>query len=808
MLKHYFIISWRNILHNKFYTIILVSGLAVGIASALLLGLYTWKELSYDDFHAKKERIYLVGVSEKEGEKETTGGWTTPPTGPALKTYFPQIEETVRLCLWFDDVVVNNGEKYYSEKNIIGADSSVFDVFTIPFISGNPRTALVRPNTIVITKEIAEKYFGNQDPLGKTLHFEHFFADCEVTGVVQDLPANSHFNMDILVSLASFKTINFDFNHWGNHTFSTYVLLDEKAQPQEIESALPQFVKTNLNPYLIKRFNKSYDEVYQAGDHYALFLMPLKDVHLSTMLFDNREGKRMLTYALGIIALVIITLISINYTNLATVLTFARAKEVGIRKATGSQSKMLFKQFLIESVMTALFGLFAALGIVEITLPFFNSLTNQHLAVEYNNAWIVLILLGFAVTLGLVSGIYPAYTFSSFNPIRALKGNVLIKKNNAWLRNSLVIFQFTVCIIMIVSTLAVYKQLTFMTSKNTGFASDQVLVLKRAEGLKENKAEFKNELLKHPGISSVSYTETTPARNFNGHGQHFSGTPADDIKIIFPLVADEDILETLDLKIVAGHTFKDQKSKLNKALLNEAAVRMLNFKNPLEQTIDKGTLGSTDVDVIGIVQDFHFKSFHFEIEPLVIYPLDVENDPTHRATYVLVRMNGNDISATLTAIEDTWKKFTVNYPFEYSFLDEDFNRLFEREIIMTKVYSIFSVISISIACLGLLGLASYFANKRTKEIGIRKIVGASPIDIARILSRDFLHWIVIASLIGSFLSWYIMNQWLQNFAYKTDLDWWIFAIAAGCMILISLTTMSWHMYKAATRNPVETLRYE
>lgn len=808
MIRHYLLISWRNILHNKFYTVILVLGLAVGISSALLLGMYTWGELTYDNFHEKKERIYLVGVQQKEGDEEDVGGWTTPPTGPALKEFFKEIEATARLCMWLGEVLVSRNGNKYAEDHIVGADSSVFQIFTFPFVSGDPRTALREPNSVVITEEIAKKYFGNEDPLGQILHFESFFSECKVTGVIRSLPANSHIDVEILLSLSSFKTINFDFGHWSNHTFSTYVLLDEKSTPDKIESRMQQFVQKNLDPYLIQRYQKSYNDMYRNGDYYSLFLMPLKDVHLSTMLFENREGKRMLTYALGIIALIIIVLVAINYTNLATVLTFSRAKEVGIRKVTGSRSESLFKQFIIESVLTVFIGLFIALGLIEIMLPFFNALTQKHLTLDYSNPLTVMGLIGFAATLGIVSGLYPALTFSSFNPIRALKGNTIVKGNSSWLRNSLVIFQFTICIIMIVSTLVVYRQLDFMTNKNVGFSKDQIVVIKRPGVLKTNKTVFKNELLTNAGVMSVSYSGTTPGRHFDGHGQHFAGSPLQEWHTIFPLVADEDIFETLGLKLKMGKEFKGEKIINNKAILNEAAVRVLNLKNPLDETIDKGTLGERDVDVIGVVKDFHFQSFHYTIEPLVIYPLDIENDAQHRAAFVLVKVNGKNISETLGYIQSTWKKFAPEYPFEYSFLDQDFNKMFESETTTVKVYTVFSFISLSIACLGLLGLASFFASKRTKEIGIRKIVGASFFNIASILSYNFLKWIIIAIALGSVSSWYLMNQWLQNFVYKTDLNWWIFLIAGICVLSISFVTVGWHLYKAATRNPIETLRYE
>lgn len=808
MLKHYLTISTRNIFRNKFYSVILVFGLAVGIASTLLLGMYVLNELSYDDFHTKKDRIFLVGVDSKEGEEEGQYGWTTPPTGPAMEKFFPEIETTTRLCFWYDDLVVSKDDKQFPEKNVIGADSTIFDVFTIPLVAGEPRSALTEPNSVVISESIAKKYFGEVNPLGQTLHFESFFSESKITGVMKDYPDNGHFKIDILFSLSSLKTIQFDFDGWLNHTFSTYALLQPNVSPKQIDSKMPQFIESNLGPYLMKKYQKSYDEMYQGGDYYKMFLMPLKDVHLSTMIFENREGKRLLTYALGVIGLIIVVLVCINYTNLATVLSLSRAREVGIRKATGSRSSSLFYQFLVESILLAFIGLFAGLVLVEFCLPFFNVLTGQSLHLNYSDPSVIATLIIFTVAIGLLSGFYPALTFASFNPIHALKGNTSIKGNRQWVRNGLVVFQFSTCIIMIVSTIVVYKQLSFMTDKNVGFSKEQVLVIKRPDGLGKNKTAFKNELLKNTHIKSVSFTQTTPGRSFDGHGQHFAGTPSDQVHTIYPLVADEDILQTLDLKLKEGKEFKDRKTDRPFAILNETAVRKLNLENPVGQRIDRGTLGNDTVEIIGVVKDFNFQSFHYAIEPLVIYSLDVENDRQHRATFILVKVDGDNIPSMIQYVEEKWKGFTNRYPFEYSFMDEDFNRMFERERTMAMVYTIFSAISISIACLGLLGLASFFASKRTKEIGIRKIVGASITNISLLLCKDFARLMFISIVVGSIISGYIMHQWLQNFVYQTEINWWIYTLAGLSTLGIALLTVSWHIYRASTRNPVETLRYE
>jgi putative ABC transport system permease protein len=807
MLRHYILTSWRNISRHKFYSIILICGLAVGMASATLLGAYTWRELTVDSFHQKKDRIFLLANSSKDGATEETGGWTQPPAGPAMQQYFPEVESFARMCTWFDEVIINVDDKKFVENGLKGADSSIFNLFTIPFVSGDQKTALKQPNSIVITQSAAKKYFGDSEPMGQTLSFDSFIGTCIVTGVVKDYPDNSHFDFEILVSLSTWKVIEFGFDHWMNHTFVTYVLLNEHSNVSEVNAKMEDFTRANLNPFFIKRYQKTYDELYKNGDYYKLSLVPLNEVHLSTLLYENQEGKKLMVYALGIIAGIILLLVCINYINLATVLSFGRAKEAGIRKVAGSRSRSLFRQFITESIIMAFIGLIICIGLIEITLPLFNALTEVRLTIDYSNPVIVGGLVLFAITIGTLSGFFPAITFASFTPIRALKGNITAQGSRSWMRNGLIIFQFTVCIVMITSTIIVYKQLSYMTNKNTGFSKDQVLVIKRAEGLKTNKTVFKNELLKQSDIKNVSYSQTIPGRQFDGQGQHFAGTPENEFPVVFPLIADKDIFETLGFEILRGKNFSDVDVDNPKAILNEAAVEKLNLTDPFSAVIDKGTMNKP-VSVIGIVKDFNFRSFQFKVEPLVILPLNVDNDPQHRAQYILVKIDGSGIKSTLSSIESQWKQFAGNYPFEYSFLDDDFNHLFENEQRMAKVYSLFSLIAISIACLGLLGLMSYFANRRSKEIGIRKIVGASIPNIISLLSRDFVKLLVVSVAIGCTTAWYLANEWIGKFAYQTELTWWIFALAGGLMFVITVTVVGWQLYRAASVNPVETLRYE
>ncbi|WP_346758653.1 ABC transporter permease [Agaribacillus aureus] len=806
MIQHYLIIAWRHLTGNRFFTLINIAGFAIGIACALLLGLYSWHETHYDGFHKKKDNIFLVGVKGKSAEDEWEVGWTTPPVGPALLDYYPEVEAFTRLCLWFDEVMVTSNDKKVVETGLLGADSSIFNIFTIPFIEGNPATALTQPNAIVITQSAAKKYFGDQRALGKTLNFDHFFGECKVTGIVEDYPDNSHFDFEILLSLSSFQAINFNFDDsWGNHTFVTYVLMHEQVDPMRVANRFDEFLKDRYEPYLVKTYEKTYDEMYQGGDYYSLFLEPIDQVHLSTLVFENREGKKLQTYALGIIGLVILLLAAINYVNLSTAVSSNRAKEIGIRKTVGSGQWSVVKQFITESILITLAGLVLGILLLDLMMPYFNQIAGQDLSFDFTNLTTLAGLIAFAILIGLLGGFYPALVISSFKPI-----SIIRRKNGGRgkvvFRNILVVFQFAICIVMIISTILVYKQLNFMRNLNLGFDTEQVLVIRRPGLLDKNQEVFKQALLKRADVMSVSYTNTIPGRHFNGHGQHFQGSPIDDIPTIYPLVADVDILGTLDLQVVQGTSFDPAHPDRKVALLNEAAVSQLQLEDPLRMIIDKGTMGDEPHTVIGVVRDFHFNSFHHEVKPLVIFPLaDLQN---HRFDYILIKINSDNMQRTLQQIEESWQRLSNHDPFDYTFLDLDFKRLFDRERITAQVYTVFSLISVFIASLGLMGLISYFTFKRTKEIGIRKIVGASTGHIILLLSKDISKWMLISFVIGMPLAWYLMQKWIQDFAYRTAFSWWILGLAGGIVVIIALLTISFQTIKAALANPVDALKNE
>ncbi len=791
MIGNYLKLALRNFRKNWSYSIINVSGFAIGIAATTLLLMYTWSELTFDDFHERKEQIYLVGVSQKEGANEHTGGWTTPPIGPALKEYFPQIQTTARVCLWYDEVITKREDKQYVENHVVGADSTFFNVFTADFISGNPDEALAAPNSVVITESIAKKYFGEKNPIGQTMLFESFFSECTITGVIKDWPEYSHLNIDILFSLSSLKNINFNFQNWENHTFVTYALLNKHTKPDLLEAKFPEFLSVKLGAYLEKEYAKSFDE-FIGEDYYKLFLTPLKDVHLSTLVYEGKEGKKLMTYALGLIGLVIIILVCINFTNLSTSLAMDRLKEVGVRKASGGRRGALIRQFLLESILTVFLGLSIGLIMVEMALPYFNDLTNKKLSVDYLNLQFISSIIGLTIIIGIVSGIYPATYLSSFSPIR----------------NGFVIFQFTICIFMIVGTCIIYKQLSHLTQIHLGFDKEHIIVLKRPWAMKEGLWTLKEELLKNKGVTEVSVTNTLPGRHFDGHGQHFMGDPQGKDYTIYPLMADPEILSVLNLEVVNGRGFNEDDKFKPVAMLNEASLRKYAFKDPLNMEIDAGTMGSPgkEVSIIGIVKDFHFQSFHSQIEPLIIF--QTNPDQIYNINYMLIKTSGNEVQNVIGDLQQKWSDMTDNYPFEYTFLDQEFAQVFESEVITSKAYSIFSLISILIASLGLLGLAMFFAKKRNKEIGVRKVNGAKIWQVMLLLNSDFIKLVALAFIIATPIAWYAMDKWLQNFAYKTELSWWIFALAGLLAMVVALLTVSWQSWKAATRNPVEALRYE
>ncbi len=810
MIRNYITSAFRFFLRNKGFTVINIIGLALGIACTVLIFLYVYDEMRFDRYHEHWRRIYMVCTEGKMEGIDWKTGWTTPPMGPNMENDFPEIEYMTRLCLWYMEFVFKYEKKLFVENYVVGTDSTVFDIFTIPFIQGDPKTALNRPNTAVITESTAKKYFGDEDPIGKVIYDEGYLGSLEITGIVEDQPVNSHFYFDIMFSIISIDPTHEE--NWFNHTFQTYLLLPEKYDPEKLESKFDEFIYRHIGPVIEREYGISIDEMYDMGYYYRYWLLPLKEVHLSQMV-NEQHGTKTFIYILSVIGLFILLIACINYMNLSTAMASIRSKEVGIRKILGSTRSQITQQYVGESVMLSLVALCLGMLLVEFSIPYFNAFTGKQIGINYfSNMLIIPGLLLFAILTGILSGFYPSIVLASSKPVIVLKGimSETTQKGKSWLRNILVVFQFTVCIIILIGTIIVTKQLLYMQNKNPGLDSEQVLVLHRTGGLWQKPQTFKQELLINPSIQRVAFAYNTPARHHNPNGHHLYGNPDHLNHTIHVAWGDMDYISALGLEIIRGRDFNpDMSTDYYASIINESAVDFLELEDPLSARFDIvpwPAIDSIDYNIIGVVKDFHFQSLHHEIEQWILYPL--REDIAWYASYIMIRMNTESFQSTLRFIKDKWDEFTGEYPFEYSFLNQDFDNMYQKEMKARKMFTIFSIFAMIIACMGLLGLASFTANQKTKEIGIRKAMGSKAFEIQMLLSKQFSKWILVAVIFAWSIAWYLMSRWLENFAYRIDMPWWVFIVSGLFALLLALLTVSYNTFHAAGKNPVDALRYE
>jgi putative ABC transport system permease protein len=809
MFRNYLLSAFRFFLRNKGFTVINIIGLALGIACTVLIFLYVYDEMRFDRYHENWKRIYMVCVDGNMEGDPWKSGWTTPPMAFNMKNNFPEIENVTRLCLWHVNWVFKYNEKQFVGSRAIGADSTVFDIFTIPFILGDPATALNRPNTMVLTESTARKYFGDENPIGKIIINEDG-DNYEITGVVEGQPVNSHFYFDMMYSIITMSDAHSE--SWFSHEFQTYLLLPERYDFRKLENKFDDFVIRYVGPYIEQTSGISIGEFQEMGYWYHYWLLPLKDVHLSQMI-DEQYGTKTFIYILSFIGIFILLIACINYMNLATALAANRSKEVGIRKMVGSSKNNLIKQYLGESVILCLLALCFGMLFVELSIPYFNEFTGKDIAINYLGSPLIIPgLILFALLLGIMAGFYPSILLSTFKPVTILKGMASDKSSGSksCLRNILVVFQFTICIIIIFGTIIVTRQLWFMQNKELGLESEQVLVLHRANGLGQKQQAFKQELLKNPSIINVTCSYNTPARHHNPEGHHVRGNPEYLEHTLHVACGDADFVKTLGLEIIKGRNFDPNKpTDKYSTIINESAVRFMELENPFSTSFDyspEPAVDSVDYHIIGVVKDFHFKSLHHEIEPWILYPLS--EDIWWYAYFVMIKINTENIQSTLKFIKDKWDEFTDEFPYQYSFLDEDFDSLYQKEKKARKMFTVFAVFTIIIACLGLLGLASFTANQRTKEIGIRKAMGSTTLKIQLLLSGQFSKLVFISIIIALPVAFYLMSNWLKDFAYRIDMPWWIFIVTPIVVLSLALLTISSVVLSAANRNPVDTLRYE
>lgn len=825
MIENYIKIAWRNLVRNKISSIINISGLAIGLACVLLIGLYVADELSYDRFFKDANRIYRVNLDGKMGNNQFIVGHTPPPVGAALMNNFPQIESYTRLYLPGDEIIhyENRGQKSsITEKSLLAVDSNFLKFFKYPLVAGDASTCLNGINSLVITQKAAKKYFGDESPIGKTLIFDEYSTPFTVTAVLKDLPKQSSLQFEVLQTTASIPSVKRFSWSWVWLQMSTYVKFKDNAavDPASIaslESKLPQMVKSQAAT-AFKRIGQPYEEFKRKGGKWDLHLQPLTDLHLystdiGTRFFEQSDIKYV--YIFSAIALFIILLACVNFMNLSTAQSVKRAKEVGIRKVLGSLRKQLIRQFITEAILYSFMAAIFAVIIVILVLPAFNQIANKELSLfAFLNLKTGFGILSLILLTGLLAGSYPAFFLTSLKPVSILKGSNLFNKsgNGFFTRNALVVFQFTVSTVLIICTAVVYKQLMYNQSKDLGLNKENVVVIANADRLGKNEEGLRTELLRLPQVRNASISTSLPTKNSFGD-TYIPELNAGDVHstenniMISSFIVDDAFVSTLNLKIKSGRAFSKDFSDSASVLLNETAVKQIGWKNPIGKTLTYPGNNNQKFIVVGVVKDFNTESLRTQISPFALF-YTTSNTYQIGTSYITVRIKQGDYNTALANIQRTWKEFAPNTPFDYSFMDAEFDALYRSDQVMGEVFTVFTILSVVVACLGLLGLAIYTAERRMKEICIRKVLGASVQNVVTMLSTDFLKLIMIASVLAFPIAWYAMSKWLQGFAFRTGISWWVFAISAGTTLAIALITISFQSIKAALTNPVKSLRSE
>ncbi len=825
MKTNYLKIAWRNLVRNKVSSIINIGGLAIGLACVIFISLYISDELSYDRFFKNADRIFRVNTHELMANSEFTAGHTPPPAGAALVNNIPGIESYTRIYMPGDQIIhfVRNGQKgSVTEKSLLSVDSNFLQVFSYPLLEGNRATCLNGPNSVVLTERAAKKYFGNTSPIGKNLVFDMYNAPFTVTAVLKNPPSQSSLQFDVLQSNVGMPPVKHFNWSWVWLQMGTYVKLRDNistddASIKNIEAKFPAMIKVQAAT-AFRRIGQPYDEFIKKGGKYDLELQRLTDVHLYSANIGSRfvvQSDIKYVYIFGAIGLFIILLACVNFMNLATAQSAKRAKEVGIRKVLGSARNQLIAQFMAEALVYTLIAAFIAIILVVVCLLAFNQLAAKSISLPaffsfYSLAGLLLLV----ILTALFAGSYPAFFLTSFKPASILRGGGDFKNSGGgfFTRNALVVFQFTISTVLIICTMIVYKQLLYNQSKDLGFNKENVLMIADADRLGNNEETFRQELLRLPEVASASISTSMPTKNsFTDYytpettGENVSS--ADKNISLSSFIVDEAYVPTLKLKMAEGRNFSKDFKDSASVILNENAVTQLGWKDPIGKTITYPGGNDVKFKVIGVIKDFNTESLH---NPMTPFALFYTTSKTYNigTSYIAVRIKPGDYSKAISHIQSKWKGFMPDNPFEYSFLDQEFDALYQTDQTVGKVFSVFTFLSLVVACLGLLGLAMYTAERRTKEIGIRKVLGASVQNVVSMLSKDFLKLVIIAAVIAFPLAWYAMSQWLQSFAYPTAVSWWVFALAGAATAVIALLTVSFQAIKAALTNPVESLRSE
>jgi len=798
MFRNHLLIAWRNLIRYKYYSLINIAGLAIGLAACWLLLLYVQRETSYDNFYSQGDRIYRV-VNRTTGEgSDLNLAITAPPFAAALKKDYPEIAQTTRIDPE-GGAALKYGEKKLEVGDMLFVDSTFFNIFDFPFVAGDAVSALAQPNSLVVTRSLAEKLLGNAgDAVGKTVLTDDSTV-YQVTAVMEDVPANSHFSFSALRLLPP----HYNENGWQDFSVYTYLLLQPGTERKTLEAKLPMFFERYLRS---KMGNASY----------KMELQPVQDIHLHSHLdFEmSANGNILYIYIFLCIGALTLLIACINYMNLATARASARVKEVGVRKSMGSHREDIARMFLTESMLLTFFSALLAMGLVMVALPWFNTFTNSHINIwQFGAAKTLGVIMLLSVLTGLLAGIYPAVFMSGFRIVNSLKGK-LGMDSHAGFRKGLVTFQFIVAIVLTASTMVAYDQLQYVMKKNLGFNKDQVLTFHIPDQqMRTRMAALKEQLLRNPAIQQVSAASNAIGKNdIGGHGFFFEGKNgmATSTYISQNYMVDADYLKTMGITLLSGRNFSDTgvADAHHAVLVNETLVKALNWDQPVGKRVqwvkNVYTNEREERIVVGVIKDFHIYSLQHKIAPLVLEMPSQSRDEDN----VYVKVSKTNIPATVAYIEKVFKSFDPDHNFGYSFLDQNFAKQYAGEQKQEAIFMMFAMLALFIACLGLFGLAAFTAVQRTKEIGVRKTLGASTSSIVRMLSKDFMKLLLIAAAVAFPLTWWIMDRWLNHFAYHIGISIWVFVLTGGAIVVIALMTVSFHAFKAAMANPVKSLRAE
>ena len=813
MLKNYFKTAFRNLIKNKFYSSLNIIGLSIGLATCLLIFLFVLDEWSFDKYNTKSDRIYRVNNEIKFGDNYFDLAQGPALMGTTMVSEFPQVEKSARIR-WYGSFLVRKGNENIKEERVGYGDSTLFEVFTLPMIAGDPKTALKEKHSLVITEKIAKKYFPNEsfhgytDIVGRSLIINDT-GNYRITGVMKDIPSQSHFNFNIFLPMSDDPGSTNDI--WLSENYNTYILLKKNANVKNLESQLNAMMDRHVGPQLKSIVNLTLEDFNKNGGFARASLTPLTQIHLHSNKVGELDGNgnEQLVYIFTAIAALILLIACVNFMNLSTARSANRAKEVGVRKVLGSQRKDLVQQFLTESSLIALVALVLAVLAAWLLLPFFNQLTGKaiHASTLFQSKMLLSIVV-LVIVVGIAAGSYPAFFLSSFQPIEVLKGKLAKGFKRSHLRNGFVVFQFVISVLLIFGTIVIYRQLNYIHQRDIGFDRNQVLVIQHSSALGERATSFRNELLQISGVKDATMSGFLPV-NFNRNSDAFFTSPALEQKTAMVLqnwAVDEHYVPTLDIKMIEGRNFSSQFPTDSSAIIiNEAAARFLATKELINKKLynfkDVNTKELNEFHIIGVFKNFNFSSLRDVITPLaLLFRKDNGN--------ISIRISATNLPNTIDQIKRKWKSAAPSQPFDYSFMDEDFNKLYTSENRMGQLFIVFAILAIIVACLGLFGLVTYAAEQRVREIGIRKVLGANVITIVAMISKDFLKLVCIASVIGFPIAWWASYKWLQDYAYRINIGWWVFLVTGVVALFIAFATVSFQAVKAALANPVDSLRSE